>query len=306
MNVWTEAWLDAALRMSPAQPVFRWRASRRLAVLAYHGIDDPESFERHLNHIQKTASVVSLDQVLASFEVRGSLPHRAVLITFDDGHRSVVEYGMPLLRDRGMPGVAFVIAGLVDTERPFWWTEVIELATNGGVVDGMTQLAPDDLVRALKRVSDDDRRAAIEQLRGTARSMATAMPQLTERDLLSLESSGIAIGNHTWSHPCLARCSDTTRRFEIERSHRHLTAVLGHAPVAFAYPDGGHDPYSAQVLQELGYRAAFLFDHRLSERRPNDPMAVSRLRVNSYTPSDRFHTIASGLHPAIHRIRGGV
>jgi peptidoglycan/xylan/chitin deacetylase (PgdA/CDA1 family) len=299
-----EIWLDAALRRSPAQPVFDWRASRRLAVLAYHGVDDPERFALHLDHLRRTASPVSLDEALAAFAGRAPLPRRAVLVTFDDGHRSVLEAGLPLLRERGIPAVAFVVAGLVGSDRPFWWAEVIDLASRGGTVTGLPTLAPADVVRTLKRVPDERRRTAIDELRRSAPA-AAPVAQLSSEDLGALESGGVAIGNHTWSHPCLGRCAEDVVRDEIERAHRALGAALGHEPTVFAFPDGDRDPRADPVLRDLGYRAAFLFDHRLSSPRPKDPYAVSRLRVNSTTTLDRFRTITSGLHPTVHRVRGG-
>lgn len=305
MNPRTQSWLDAALRRSPIQRVFYLSASRRLAVLAYHGIDDPDRFEEHLNEIRRRATAVSLAEVVAAFEGGRPLPQQAVLITFDDGHRSVFDIGMPMLRDRGLPAVAFVIAGLIDSDQPFWWDEVIELASRGGVAEGMPPRSPGDLVRALKRIPDERRLAAIEQLRLTAAGSAAPVSQLTAGDLRTLESAGIAIGNHTWSHPCLSRCAEEVRRREIQDAHRVLTSMLGHEPEVFAYPDGQHDAFAADVLREIGYRAAFLFDHRLSARRPRDRLAVSRLRVNSTTSLDRFRTISSGLHPTVHRARGG-
>jgi peptidoglycan/xylan/chitin deacetylase (PgdA/CDA1 family) len=305
VNTRTELWLDAALSRSPVQPVFGWRASRRLAVLAYHGVDDPDLFGCQLDYIVSAARPVSLDRVLSAFEGGAPLPRRAVLVTFDDGHRSVLEAGLPLLAERGVPAVAFVVAGLIDSDRPFWWSEVIDLASTGGVVSGLPTSSPEDLVRALKRVPDDRRRTAIEELRRTSSHAAAPMPQLRAEDLRALESGGIAVGNHTWSHPCLGRCAYDVCRDEIERSHRTLADALGHEPVAFAYPDGDRDAGAAKVLRELGYRAAFLFDHRLSPLAPSDPFAVSRLRVNSTTTLDRFRTITSGLHPTVHRARGG-
>jgi peptidoglycan/xylan/chitin deacetylase (PgdA/CDA1 family) len=304
VNARTTVLIDAALSRSPAQPVFHWRASRRLAVLAYHGVDDGERFAQHLDHIRRTASPVSLEEALAAFEGARTLPRQAVLITLDDGHRSVLEVGLPLLRERGLPAVAFVIAGLVDTDRPYWWTEVADLVGRGGTVDGMPPLAPPDVVRALKRLPDRRRLAAIEDLRRTA-GTARPMSQLSVADLRAMQSDGVAIGNHTWSHPCLSRCDDETCRDEIERSHAMLSGALGHGPEAFAYPDGDRDARAAAVLDELGYRAAFLFDHRLSPTRPHDRLSVSRLRVDSTTTLDRFRTIVSGLHPTVHRARGG-
>ena len=305
MNLHTETLLDSMLRRSPVQSFFHWKASGRLAVLAYHGVDDAERFGRHLDQLRRTAHPLSLDELLDSFEGRRHLPQRAVLITFDDGHRSVLDVALPMLRERGLPAVAFVVAGIVGSDRPFWWTEVIDLATHGGVVDGMASLSPHDLVRSLKRVPDERRRAAIVELRSTAARAASPMPQLTAKDLRTLETGGIMVGNHTWSHPCLPRCQDGTKRHEIEDAHRTLTRILGHAPGAFAYPDGGRDHVSAAILDELGYRAGFLFDHHLSPMRPPDRLAVSRLRVNSTTTLDRFQMIASGFHPTLHRVRGG-
>lgn len=305
MNTRTEEWIDAALRRSPAQPIFGWRASRRLAVLAYHGVDDAERFAEHLDVIRRGASAVTLDDAVAGIEGRKELPRRAVLITFDDGHRSVLEAGLPLLRERGLPAAAFVVAELIGSDRPFWWSEVIALAQRGGRVSEITPSSPEDLVRVLKRVPDVRRREALDELRRTAREPAPAMAQLSADDLGTLESGGVAVGNHTLSHPCLSRCTGVVVRTEIEESHRMLTDLLGHQPTAFAYPDGDRDPRAVSVLRDLGYRAAFLFDHRLSPTRPRDPFAVSRLRVNSTTTLDRFRTISSGLHPTVHRARGG-
>lgn len=305
MNVRTEGWIDAALRRSPAQPVFHWRASRRLAVLAYHGVDDAERFAQHLDVVHSVANAVTLEDALAGIEGRAALPRRAVLITFDDGHRSVLETGLPLLRERGLPAAAFVVAGLIGSDRPFWWTEVIRLAEQGGRVSDLPQASPQDLVRALKRVADPQRREALEELRRGASGPAAPMAQLSGEDLRTLESGGVAIGNHTWSHPCLSRCTEEVCRSEIGDAHDRLSDLLGHGPTAFAYPDGDRDARAAAVLRDLGYRAAFLFDHRLSPQRPHDPYAVSRLRVNSSTTLDRFRTIASGLHPTLNRVRGG-
>jgi peptidoglycan/xylan/chitin deacetylase (PgdA/CDA1 family) len=305
VNGRAEVWLDTVLRRSPVQPVFHWRAAQRLAVLGYHGIDDGERFGQHLDHIRRMAVVVSLEEALDGIHGRGTLPRRAVLLTFDDGHRSVLEVGLPMLRERGLPAVVFVVAGIVDSDRPFWWTEVIDLATRGGSVTGMHALEPPDLVRAFKSVADERRLEAIEELRRTAKGSTAPTPQLTTEDLRTMESAGIAIGNHTWSHASLSRCAEAVCVREIESSHEMLSKALGHPPSSFAYPFGDRDTRAASLLRELGYQGAFLFDHRLSPRRPSNPFAISRLRVNSDTTLDRFRTIVSGLHPTVHRVRGG-
>ena len=305
MRAQPEQWLDSALRRSPAQRYFERKASQRLAVLAYHGIDDADRFARHMDHLRRTARPITLEAALDAFEGRSALPERAALITFDDGHRSVYDVAMPILGERGFPAVVFVIAGVIGSERPFWWTEVIDLANRGGTVAGLGDRSPQDLVRTLKRVPDQRRAEAIEALRRTASAEAAPVAQLTGAELRSLESAGIAIGNHTWSHPSLPRCSPDVVRREIVDAHESLRGILGHGPEAFAYPYGDADGTAAACLRGHGYRAAFLFDHHLSPTQPRDAFAVSRLRVNSTTTLDRFRMISSGFHPSLHRLRGG-
>ncbi|MFB7618864.1 polysaccharide deacetylase family protein [Kitasatospora sp. NPDC056181] len=228
--------VDAVLRRSPAQPLFR------LAVLAYHGIDDPRTFALQMDRLVRVARPVSLARVEQAVTSGRPLPHRSVLVTFDDGDHTVLTEGLPVLAE----------------------------------------------------------------LRQSARAGAPRQEQLTRRDLLTLRRSGVAIGNHTAGHPCLDHCDDDTVRDEITRAHRDLTGWLeGEEPTAFAYPNGNVDHRADPVLRRLGYRTGFLFDHRHDRLMPRRPLRISRLRVNSTTGRDRFDTILSGLHPAVHRLRGG-
>ena len=285
------------LARSPVQLAMNtWR--RRLAVLAYHGVDDPVQLARHLDWLGDHAAVVSLEQVTDAVRFGAPLPPRAVLLTFDDGEPSVLDHGAPLLRERGMPAVAFVVAGLVDTDTAFWWTEVEELATEVGADRGDTA----GLVRRMKALPDGQRRHEIERLRERA-GHAAVRRQLSPEELRKLELDGIAVGNHSLTHPCLDRCDDTTLRTEVHQAHEVLTEMLGHPPTAFAYPNGNVDGRVRGVVASAGYTTAFGFDHRLVSRHA-DPLCVSRVRVDSSTRLDRFRTLVSGVHPALHHLRG--
>lgn len=302
--------LDAALARSPLQPLFRRRADRRLRVLAYHGVADPERFAAQLDFLAAELAPVSLERLIAALDGGEPLPQRAVLVTFDDGERSLFEAGLPLLAERAVPAAAFVVAGLIGTSTPPWWVEAEALAARrdaGEPGRGSPRLAGSGpgLVRALKRLPDEERRHTLDELRATAAAPPPAVPQLTAAELRALEAGGVAVGSHTWSHPILPRCGDAAVGEEIRRAHEALTAALGRPPLAFAYPNGDADPRAERELAALGYRAAFLFDHRLSPAPPPERFRISRLRVNSDTPIDRFRIILSGLHPALHRLRGG-
>ncbi|MEV4615549.1 polysaccharide deacetylase family protein [Kitasatospora sp. NPDC049258] len=297
--------IDGLLRRSPLQPVFRALTARRLAVLAYHGIDDPAGFAAQMERLVRTATPVSLARLQSCVRERRPLPPRSVLVTFDDGDRSVLTHGLPVLTRLGIPAAAFAVTELIDTDRPFWWSEAAHLAAHGGTARALAGCPPQAVVGRLKQISDAERRRSLQELRDSARTQAPRRPQLTASDLGRLRSAGVEIGNHTHTHPCLDRCADSTGHQEVAEAHRLLSRWLGEAPTAFAYPNGNRDQRTEALLGELGYRLGFLFNHRHDALLPPDPLRINRLRVNSDTTPDRFDTILSGLHPAVHRIRGG-
>lgn len=299
-----ESFMDALLVRSPAQPMLRWHAERTLRVLAYHDVADGGQFEAHMRYVAGQMYPVSADLVCEALEGGAELPRGAVLVTFDDCDRSVLERGLPVLSAFRIPAVVFVIAGVIGTEDPFWWVEVRELLGIGASCEGFEPSGPDGAVRRLKQLPNAERLSRIACLRRSVAPSAVRRRQLAAMELVQLEEGGCEIGNHTLTHPCLDRCSDAEVRVEVVRAHEHLARMGSRVPRLFAFPNGNTDPRVPALLHELGYQAAFLFDHSTNPLPASDRFAISRLRVDSTTSLDRFRTIVSGLHPAIHRIRG--
>src|SRR5205085_432867 len=132
--------------MTPINAVFRRRAAASLTVLAYHGVDDPETFRRHLGHISRRYRPLTVDELVSALTRGDDLQRGSLLITFDDGHRSVLEVGLPLLRERGLPAAAFIVSGLVDSDEPYWWDEVDELIAAGGTAGPLAGVDPAEAV----------------------------------------------------------------------------------------------------------------------------------------------------------------
>jgi peptidoglycan/xylan/chitin deacetylase (PgdA/CDA1 family) len=261
-------------------------------VLGYHGIEDPSAFAAQLDRLTAIARPVSLAQVEEALHGGRELPPRSALVTFDDGDRSVLTEGLPLLAARSIPAVCFVIAGLIGTDEPFWWDEADYLSRSG-------------TAHSLKLLTDRERRNALADLRATASSPAPRRRQLSAAELRELEAGGVVVGNHTLTHPCLDRCADEEVSTEILESHDRLTAALGHPPTAFAYPNGNFAPVAERFLTQAGYRTGFLYDHRLYKPGQHR-LRISRLRVSTTVTQDRFDTVLSGLQPAVYRAGRGV
>ncbi len=94
-------------------------------------------FERQLRFLAEQGyRGLSLDELVAVAEGREPLPERAVVLTFDDGDRSVHRIAWPLMRKYGFKGVLFIVDSWVDGAAPadlevMSWTEIRELAASG-------------------------------------------------------------------------------------------------------------------------------------------------------------------------------
>src|ERR1051325_10200025 len=106
-----------------------------VAILCYHGIRsrtdprvpfndlhvDPEVFEAHCRLISTACNPISLDDFRAALDGKRALPPRPVIVTFDDGYRSVLEYGLPSLEQYGIPAAVFVCIEPILRSQHFWF-----------------------------------------------------------------------------------------------------------------------------------------------------------------------------------------
>ncbi len=73
----------------------------------------------------------------------------------------------------------------------------------------------------------------------------------------ALDKSGlITIGGHTVDHLNLQGKSPEVQRFEIENSKQVIEQQLGHAIKHFAYPYGGYDGTTIELVRQVGYLTA--------------------------------------------------
>lgn len=277
-----------------------WRRLRRgLRILAFHDVPDADAFGAQLDELLAHHSFVSGADVGAALHQGAPLPPDAVWITFDDGDPSVVRRALPVLQEREVPATLYVCPGLLDPPSPPWWT-VVERAgrgDRGAEVDGR-RLVGLDLVRALKRVPDAERRRIVAGLDPVAVEGDPAPTTVDE--VRAWLAAGQEVGNHTWDHPCLDRCTPDEQEAQVVRAHRWLSDLLGRPPRTFAYPNGDRTDHVAGLLADLGYDTVLLFDHDLAHPAPGG-RELSRLRLDASAPLDRTRAVASGAHSDVMR-----
>lgn len=132
----------------------RLRRQHGLTVIGWHRVDGRrtdglstgvDDFRAHLDVLEEVdAQVLPLESAVARLQA-GTLPPRAVALTFDDGYASVVETAWPLLKERGLDATLFVVTGSLVGPMRFAWDEGerepdrIRLATADELVEAAGQ-----------------------------------------------------------------------------------------------------------------------------------------------------------------------
>ncbi|NTU70922.1 MAG: polysaccharide deacetylase family protein [Coriobacteriia bacterium] len=126
----------------------RWRAARArfrgtAMVLAYHRIAElpcdpqricltPERFAEQIAIVAKEHETMTCGELLGIMRDGGRLPHRAMVVTIDDGYVDNLTHALPVLRQYGVPATAFLSSGFIGAPREFWWDELERLVLTSG------------------------------------------------------------------------------------------------------------------------------------------------------------------------------
>jgi peptidoglycan/xylan/chitin deacetylase (PgdA/CDA1 family) len=94
----------------------------------------PDLFAQHLDRLREEGyTTIRLDDLLLHLTQDAPLPAKPVILTFDDGYRDNYTNAFPLLRDRGMTAIFFIVTDFIDLQRPEYlsWEMVREMYAGG-------------------------------------------------------------------------------------------------------------------------------------------------------------------------------
>jgi len=120
---------------------FREGGHQAVPVISYHKFSrnqadtmtvTAEQFTAQMEHLKKGGfTPVTLDELFDFFDFQADLPERSVVITFDDGWRSVYEIAFPILRRYGFKATLFVSTGMVTgSSTTLSWAQIAEMAAS--------------------------------------------------------------------------------------------------------------------------------------------------------------------------------
>ena len=261
-------------------------ASRQLLVLGYHNVDSTwryparrgegiKALARQLEVLRRIAHIVPLETALRTLAEGGTLPPRAVALTFDDGYRDNLTQGVPLLARLGIPATVYLVPGFLTGEVHAWWERLawafsrarapyVEFGGTRHDLSGPAERAVvlEAVEAALKTRNHDARSAAVEELVGALEPEGSYRPEelfLDWAGARELARAGIAIGSHTMRHAILAREEEQAQRTDLADSRRLLESELQVPVETLAYPNGQAGDYDATTIgaaREAGYSHA--------------------------------------------------
>ncbi|MDN5870624.1 MAG: polysaccharide deacetylase family protein [Nitrococcus sp.] len=283
--------------------------SQRLSILIYHRVlpaPDPlrpdeihaALFECHMRWLRRVCRVLPLEDAVQRLR-SGSLPPRALSLTFDDGYADNVDVALPILRRLDLTATFFIASGFLDGGR-MWNDTVIEVLRHWrgnfiGIPGTSLSALPTSTIAerrvaiaralpALKYLAPAQRQAACDEL---ARDAGASLPSLmmSVAQVRELARAGMTIGAHTRTHPILSCISRERAQAEIEGNRAELESLIRKPVRLFAYPNGKPDTdYTTEhvhMLRDLGFCAA------VSTAPASATAATDPLQLPRFTPWDR-------------------
>jgi len=281
--------------------------ARRLSIVLFHRVvTTPDALLRHEPDIARFAE--QMRWLSASFHILplrsavarlrdGTLPARALCITFDDGYRDNALNALPVLQSMGLPATFFVTTRYMDGGM-MWNDRVVEAVRHwpGSIMDlGSLGLGshPLDAGRAavmeallpqIKYQPHAEREALADEL--LARSGAPSSRLMMDSDeIRGLHRAGMEIGGHTVSHPILCALDPAAAAAEIRTNKAVLEDIIAEPLLSFAYPNGQpHRDYDARhigILRDCGYTCALSTSPGTADRH------TSPYQLPRFTPWDR-------------------
>lgn len=276
-------------------------------------------FEAQVEYLKSIGRILSLDEYLYWLKKGEGPGEHCTLLTFDDGYVDNYDIAFPILQSHNASACFFVPTGSIDDRKLGWWDIISYVIKNTGRstinMNGPIRLQLDieqlGKVGAIRQILSEfktdkpiDADAVLEEL---ATACAVALPSydvqskqlMTVDNLLAMQSAGMEIGGHAYSHKVLGQLGEREQEHEIAKCTEMLHQWMGEKIRAFAYPvglEGSYTDVTKSLVSRFGYTVAFNFLEKAKAARfdQSDKFDIDRLAI--YRPTTaQFELLAHGL-----------
>lgn len=236
-----------------------------LPILMYHHISkspsqwgkhviSPETFEGDLKYLSDQGyTTIGIEDLLAYVDQGKALPQKPVMITFDDGQLSFLEYAMPLLEKYDMRAMVAIVGSFADlyTKTPdrhvsyahMNWEDLTKLSQTG-------------------RVDVESHTYDMHNLKGGRKGCRINWKE----DPIHYKTAFLS---------------------DLQKNQKLITDATGIRPLAFIYPYGYFCDEAKKVLAQQGYRLAFTCTEQVNHLTGDPAELMDLCRFNRPNNVDR-------------------
>ncbi|MEM9386306.1 MAG: polysaccharide deacetylase family protein [Pseudomonadota bacterium] len=281
----------------------------RLLVLTFHrvlpeadafrrGDITAQTFDRICACLTRFFRVMTLGDAAHRMRERGTLPDRALTLTFDDGFADNAELAAPILERHGLRATFFVSTGFLDGEIMFndaiiealrtARRDKLDLSQLDSDLSGVRQLdslqarvaASNELAGALKYRQPAERLALTRRLASLVDADDAPSLMMVPDQVAKMAERGLEIGGHTVNHPILSELSSEAALEEIRAGRERLQAITQQRIDSFAYPNGrpgqDYDESTVDAVEAAGFTQAVTTAWGIA-RCDDDPLQLPRV-----------------------------
>jgi peptidoglycan/xylan/chitin deacetylase (PgdA/CDA1 family) len=282
-SVWKKA-ARVALHDLGGLSLLRWKNRRKFGVLMFHSFSPSNTANLDVvcGYIARTFEPMDLHKIVIAIRIGSRLPDNVIAVTIDDGYRSFLEHGFPVLQKHRLPTTLYAVSRFADGRIWLWFDQVefairqttktfLRFTLNGTVMEmhlGSDQektSACNSLIERLKEVPNDCCLRFVATIGTLCGVDVPGKPPdycapMNWDDLRAIAADGVEVGCHTGSHPILSRVTDPLElRREILESKRLIEENLARPVRHFCYPNGRDvdigEP-AKRLVAEAGYDSA--------------------------------------------------
>ena len=251
----------------------------KVTILLYHDISK-ETTDMTFSRLKDLYNIISLqDYIIWNRDGEtDKIPERALIITFDDGHKRNYEL-LEVVNRLEIPITIFLCSSIVGTKRGFWFYRIKNHDERKRIKD----LPEHQFKKALK-----DKGFCIEE-------------EFNNREALSVgeiekmkQSPFIDFQSHTRYHYMLPKCGDSLAEEEISGSKKELEQHYELKVNALAFPNGEYGKREIVLAQEAGYECLLTVNQGYN-RKDQNLLQLNRISMNDVQDVNEMIVRVSGI-----------
>ena len=291
---------------------------------------DYQLFIEQIEYLKKYYHFVTMEEVIYSINYGEKLPHKAVLLTFDDAYTDHYLNVFPILDKNNIQGsfyipakailehtvldvnkIHFILASETDIFKIIkdmrllldQYTNEYQLNTFEYYYKKLAQPSRYDtkdviFVKRLLQVelAEELRNKIVDELFvkyvGMSESAFSQELYMDKEQLMTMQRHGMHIGCHGFNHYWWNRLSRQDLEKEIDLSLQFLNGIgTDMNNWTACYPYGAHDEKTVKVLYEKGCKLAVTTEVDIANTKNNNRLLLPRLDTNDI-PKDRFAVLS--------------